>query len=247
MKPIVKFSDDQLRSMLTLQDAMNKKIEPLWRQQRFKWHRAAWIECAELMEHVGWKWWKHTEPNIPQAKIEIIDIWHFALSFALQRMGNGESDIEKVIKRIREEEDLGSQELGKLYGFVITNGGKEMPHATVTELEAFRVAVEMLVTQCSGDTFVPPVMVCWVAGLLGMTSEEMYLGYVSKNVLNIFRQNNGYKQGTYIKNWGTDSAPVEDNVFLEQLLAENPSMHPDVLAVELGVIYSGVVARSTAS
>lgn len=33
-----------------------------------------WTECAELMDHIGWKWWKKQEIDIEQAQIELIDI-----------------------------------------------------------------------------------------------------------------------------------------------------------------------------
>jgi ABC-type hemin transport system ATPase subunit len=54
-----------------------------------------------------------------------------------------------------------------------------------------------------------------------MTSCEMswndaYTQYVSKNVLNIFRQRHGYKEGTYIKIWNGE----EDNVVLARLLSQ---------------------------
>ena len=40
--------------------------------------------------------------------------------------------------------------------------------------------------------------------------------YFGKNVLNAFRQNNGYKEGTYIKIWNGE----EDNVVMMRLLGE---------------------------
>lgn len=42
---------------------------------------------------------------------------------------------------------------------------------------------------------------------LGMSVKEIYKRYVIKNVLNTFRQDNGYKDNTYIKVWNG----VEDN------------------------------------
>ena len=39
---------------------------------------------------------------------------------------------------------------------------------------------------------------------VGMSSAELYKLYIMKNVLNKFRQDNGYKTGTYIKNWGEE-------------------------------------------
>ena len=45
--------------------------------------------------------------------------------------------------------------------------------------------------------------------------ESLYTAYVGKNVLNFFRQDNGYKAGTYVKNW----AGREDNEHLVELVA----------------------------
>ena len=48
----------QIATMLELQDSMNAKVNKEWREQNFEWYRAIWIECAELLDHHGWKWWK---------------------------------------------------------------------------------------------------------------------------------------------------------------------------------------------
>ena len=48
---------------------------------------------------------------------------------------------------------------------------------------------------------------------INLTFEDLYVGYISKNVLNTFRQDNGYQTGTYIKNWDG----VEDNEYLISL------------------------------
>lgn len=42
----------------------------------------------------------------------------------------------------------------------------------------------------------------------------MYELYLGKNVLNSFRQDNGYKEGTYQKEWNG----VEDNVHMLEVL-----------------------------
>ena len=48
----------RITTMLNLQDSMNRKVHADWIAQRFAWYRAAWIECGELIEHHGYKWWK---------------------------------------------------------------------------------------------------------------------------------------------------------------------------------------------
>ena len=49
-----------------------------------------------------------------------------------------------------------------------------------------------------------------------MTFEDLYSGYVGKNVLNFFRQDHGYQDGTYKKIWDGR----EDNEHLVELVAE---------------------------
>ena len=70
--------------MLHLQEAINSQITTDWREQYYPWYRAAWVECAELMDHHGWKWWKHERPDTDQIQLELVDIWHFGLSDCLQ-------------------------------------------------------------------------------------------------------------------------------------------------------------------
>jgi len=46
--------------------------------------------------------------------------------------------------------------------------------------------------------------------------EDVFRTYMTKNVLNLFRTKNGYKEGTYVKNWNG----VEDNVVAFKLAKE---------------------------
>ena len=75
-----------LVNMLAMQDRMNTRVHEQWVEQSFEWYRAIWIECGELVEHYGYKWWKKQEPDMEQVRLEVIDIWHFGLS-ALFRKG----------------------------------------------------------------------------------------------------------------------------------------------------------------
>ena len=69
-----------LVTMLTMQDRMNTRVHPEWIAQNFAWYRAAWIECGELIDHYGYKWWKKQVPEMDQVRLEIVDIWHFGMS-----------------------------------------------------------------------------------------------------------------------------------------------------------------------
>ena len=88
----------KLLTMLELQDAMNRKVNPDWRQAGYAWYRAIWTECAEMLDHYGWKWWKHQEPDMEQVSLEIIDIWHFALSDLILRHDSLEAAADRALE-----------------------------------------------------------------------------------------------------------------------------------------------------
>ena len=79
----------QILTMLELQNAMNSKVNENWVEQDFAWYRAIWVECAELLDHYGWKWWKKQTPDADQVKLELVDIWHFGLSILLPIVSSG--------------------------------------------------------------------------------------------------------------------------------------------------------------
>jgi len=87
----------QLATMLELQADMNTKVHEQWRDQNFEWYRAIWVECAELLDHYGWKWWKKQTPDVDQIALELVDIWHFGLSLLLLSGDTVETISERVI------------------------------------------------------------------------------------------------------------------------------------------------------
>jgi dimeric dUTPase (all-alpha-NTP-PPase superfamily) len=163
----------QLKIMLDLQDAMNIKVTANWQAQGYEWYRAIWVECAELMDHYGWKWWKKQSPDTEQVALELIDIWHFGLSILLQ---SGAS-VDEIIARLQNE-------------LVIATDEKD-----------FRIDLEKFVAATLADhQFHIGLFARLMAGV-DMSFEQLYRGYVGKNVLNFFRQDNGYKDGSYRKHW----------------------------------------------
>jgi len=55
-----------------------------------------------------------------------------------------------------------------------------------------------------------------------LTPEQLYRHYVGKNVLNFFRQDHGYQEGTYVKLW----QEREDNEHLSELLGSLDDTDP---------------------
>lgn len=187
--------------MLDLQDKMNRKVNPDWIEANYEWYRAIWIECGELMDHYGWKWWKHQKPDMDQVTLELIDIWHFILSDKL-KSGNATDWLVTTL-----ETDLAHPESGD---------------SLLETVE--KMACDAIETR-SGNVRV-------FAGLMqqaGLCFDDLFRSYVGKNVLNFFRQDHGYKDGTYHKIWDgkednehlvdivtgldSDSADFSDNVY----------------------------------
>ena len=177
-----------LVNMLTMQHRMNARVHENWVEQDFEWYRATWIECGELIEHYGYKWWKKQDADIEQVRLEVIDIWHFGMS-ALFRDGKS---IDQIATEIADE---------------------------VTGYEAVglgvREATEALALHSLQTKRFSPTCFWELLFAVGLDFDSLYSAYVGKNVLNFFRQDNGYKAGSYVKNW----AGREDNEHLVELVA----------------------------
>lgn len=197
----------QLHAMLALQDKMNTKVHPQWREQHFPWYRAIWTEAAELLDHYGWKWWKAQSPDIPQIQLELVDVWHFGMSIYLQAGG----DYNAIA------EDIASQ------------WGRPLP------ANDFRVVIEALVSHALTAHALSIPLFCEAMQQVGLSFDDLYRQYIGKNVLNFFRQDFGYKQGTYIKIWDGK----EDNVHLAEILLSENAQAEDFQAR----VYAALEAR----
>ena len=175
----------QILTMLDLQEEMNQKVHPDWRSQKFEWYRAIWVECAELMDHYGWKWWKKQSPDRDQVVLEIIDIWHFGLSQLLQ------TDDKQKIAQSLQQQLMAPAEPGSFLEDVELFAGNTLNNKTFDACGFVRL----------------------MAGM-DLSFDELYRRYVGKNVLNLFRQDHGYQNGSYHKVWSGE----EDNEHLIQVL-----------------------------
>ena len=92
---------DKLDTIFEMQDTLNQRIgvvtENLSEEEKTKWvlnyTRAMQQEIAELIDSVPWKWWaKYQEFDEQNAKVEIVDLFHFLISRA-QVMGMTPDDV----------------------------------------------------------------------------------------------------------------------------------------------------------
>ncbi|MDE0054992.1 MAG: dUTP diphosphatase, partial [Gammaproteobacteria bacterium] len=89
----------RLRNMAVLQDSHNRQVHADWRDQGYEYYRAVWIECAELLDHIGWKWWRRQQRDLEQVRLEIVDIWHFGLSDLLRANAVNDALADHMVSR----------------------------------------------------------------------------------------------------------------------------------------------------
>lgn len=211
----------QLNTMLNLQDGMNKKVNPQWLTAGYSYLRAAMIESVEAIEHHGWKWWKAQKLDLPQVQMELVDIWHFALSHLII-CHNGDialaaAAIETALLESHTE---------------VTFDGNHINFSEASLVEN----LELLAGLCVAKRFDVPLFIK-IVEQAGMDSSALFSQYVGKNILNFFRQDHGYKEGTYIKIWDGK----EDNEHLVEVLTETNSEldnYADVIYQQLEKRYS---------
>lgn len=95
---------DKLEEIFLLQEALNQRIgvdtTDMSAEERQKWvlnyTRAMQQELAELVDSVPWKWWaKYQEFDEQNARVEVVDLFHFLVSTA-QVLGMSAEDIHQA-------------------------------------------------------------------------------------------------------------------------------------------------------
>ena len=202
---------EKLIDMFQLQEDLNKKINDNWRQIRSKedFARATWIECAELVDSLPWKWWKKQKPDMENVQIEVVDIWHFVMSYILLDYENpveavGSEPVSLFIKGLNED----FRELNIKGEYINHYLGETDSYKRIIFL-AERVAEGFLKQSLNEGVF--------FFGLLvknTISFNQLYLLYIGKNVLNHIRQEKGYNSVDYKKVING----MEDNQYLFELI-----------------------------
>ncbi len=94
----------RLDELFSMQKALNERIgvytDNLDEEEKTKWvlnyTRAMEQELAELVDSVPWKWWaKYQEFDEQNAKVEVVDLFHFLISLA-QVLGMSAEDVHRA-------------------------------------------------------------------------------------------------------------------------------------------------------
>jgi dimeric dUTPase (all-alpha-NTP-PPase superfamily) len=169
--------------------------------KEINWLRCIHMEVAELIDSAPWKHWKNiaSDPDMNNIHVELVDIWHFLMSYILS-----ETNIPRAVSLVNthciyeasEELDIKLliKESEKLSYIALAIQTGNMPSFS---------GVERFIDQF--------FRCCKISGLSFTWLQKLYIG---KNCLNQFRQDHGYKEGTYIKQWDGK----EDNVVMVDIL-----------------------------
>lgn len=225
---------NKLLCMLELQQKLNDATNGLdWEKgvtkngKKINWRRCIYMESAEMIDSFGWKHWK----SIAQAtdyenlQIEIVDVWHFVMSLVLEFAHNsGAEPIEELAARITQTPEY--QKLSTEIPLTFGNDDILMTKIeNVMRLALIPVSPEMI------GALIEEFFELAYLGALNVT--QLYRLYVGKNILNQFRQDHGYKEGSYIKIWNGS----EDNAVMKSAWEANPDMTPDGLYEALKAAY----------
>jgi dimeric dUTPase (all-alpha-NTP-PPase superfamily) len=185
----------------------NKKID---------WRRCIYLEAAELVDSYPWKHWKNIDasPDYENIKIEIVDIWHFVMSEALRlykiEKKGSITDLANAITAMQSFEEFLSAD-------------KEEVLESYAQIEQVEEMIRVLF--CSRDIDALLNAFFTMSSKLNLKLPELYELYIGKNILNKFRQDHGYKEGSYLKEWHGK----EDNVVMQEILASKSDITPEAL------------------
>ena len=227
---------DKILLMVQLQNQLNDATNgENWTQgitkngKTINWNRCIYMECAEMVDSFSWKHWKsiHQEPDWDNLQIEVVDVWHFIISLAIENYSKNMlgtidtlalniSQCNKFTTIDTQKSNFASQEE------VIT----QVENLILLSLNKENLELENLINQ-----FFDLVV------MSGLNLETLYRLYIGKNILNQFRQDHGYKDGSYIKIWNGE----EDNVVMKRIWEENANIQPDKLYQELKKNYSALL------
>lgn len=188
--------------------------------KEINWLRCIHMEVSELIESTPWKHWKNinSSPDMDNIHVELVDIWHFLMSYVLQ-----ETNVPKAVSLVNTHCIYEANE-----DIDIKNMIKE-----AEKLSYIALAIDtgnMSYFDCIEGFIDQFFRCCKISGLSFTWLQKLYIG---KNCLNQFRQDNGYKEGIYKKIWNGK----EDNVVMVSLLEKIDNVSFNELYENLKIEY----------
>lgn len=226
---------EKILEMLLLQNQLNSDTNGVkWRDDITKngkvinWKRCIYMETAELIDSFPWKHWKSIDAKIDMdnLKIELVDIWHFIMSYLLKFYEPNE--LANLISNfIEAKSDIK----------VPKNWNKEDNLKIDAYLDIFEELMALALIKSDDEAYQEALLETFFKACesVDLDFNSLYKLYIGKNVLNKFRQDFGYKEGTYRKIWNGK----EDNVYMQEII-EKEDLDFDTLYKRLEEIYKKI-------
>lgn len=255
-----RFSQPQLFAMFELQSTANDVMSDAWRTScncTIQYYRASLMEGAETLDHMGWKWWKKTTPNVAQAFIELIDILHFTLShyvresFVAFQADGIEGDNEVVFDHAADmvasmDPTVAILPVGRNFSEDAYEK-IELGEDGLVDIEKydFNDLMELFMYTCLAEGRPDMNLLYALFDKVGASPEEVFKTYVAKNFLNQFRTRHGQRTNEYFKIWDgrEDNVWVED--YMNQLEVNDQPLEVEALATYLETTYHQQLAANT--
>lgn len=178
-----------------------------------------------MIDSFPWKHWKNIElePDWDNLQIEVVDVWHFIMSLAIENYFKTlRGGIEDIANDVSEMEAF-----SKVQTDALDFAEQDAVIEKVENIMRIVLAKDNLDLEALFAEFFDLVV------MSGLNLDTLYRLYVGKNILNQFRQDHGYKDGSYIKEWDGE----EDNVVMKRIWEENGDITPEKLYHELAKSY----------
>ncbi len=219
----------KLEEMFALQKKLNDDTNGVnWElginkfDKEINWLRCIHMEVSELIDSTPWKHWKNIKdaPDVNNIHIELVDVWHFLMSYILQ-----ETNIPKAVSMVNTHCIYEAVEIENIDIKLVVKEAEKLSYV------AFAIETGNMPQFSGVERFIDQFFrCCKLAGLSFNWLQKLYIG---KNALNKFRQDNGYKEGTYKKVWNGK----EDNEVMIALLEGMESASFKEVYSELEKVY----------
>lgn len=233
--------ENMIKEMLKMQQTLNDKTNGEgWEHGKTKdginihWKRYIHMECSELINSYPYAHWKYlTVPaDYNNVTMEVVDIFHFLASDLLAdatvaKLNSIHNSTQKLI-------------MGYNRAIEFTKN-VDLENSIKDQDRIIYLTEDVMKSVLRNDPLDVIARRYFMLALhTGLKIEDLYKLYMGKNVLNIFRQDNEYKKGEYIKIWDGE----EDNDYLHKLLDENEEVSADALYEKLQARYNVIKAMN---
>lgn len=202
--------------------------DPSWLgKKKVQWIDAIICKSAEGIMSSDYKWWENSEVDLLNIEVETINLIHFIISILLEEKEINNSTLTKLIY-------IGYTlfKSGEVYSSVEQFGNEiPMEKRKAIIINRFKNIIKLSFLE---DINKIPLLFKLIFELLYLSLsfkncktdleyfELVFNKYMTKNILNKFRQANGYQDNFYIKDWDGR----EDNIVVFEFLnnLENKNM-----------------------